>query len=70
MPRRRWTWPLLLTLLLTVLIPLPATAAEPSAPRPPAPPVPAAARSAADVPLPSLRATTTQVASGLRRPTA
>ncbi|MEY9488557.1 glucose/arabinose dehydrogenase [Streptomyces calvus] len=70
MPRRRWTWPLLLTLLLTALIPLPAAAAEPSAPRPPAPPVSAAARSAADVPLPSLRATTTQVASGLRRPTA
>ncbi|MCF2130016.1 PQQ-dependent sugar dehydrogenase [Strepomyces sp. STD 3.1] len=41
-------------LLLTALAPAPAAAAEPAAP----------------VPLPSLSATTTQVASGLRRPTA
>ncbi|MFD0319018.1 PQQ-dependent sugar dehydrogenase [Streptomyces flavalbus] len=62
MPRRRWTGPLLLALLLTVLAPLPAAARQPTA----APPAPTADR----VPLPSISATTTQVASGLRRPTA
>ncbi|MET9367907.1 PQQ-dependent sugar dehydrogenase [Streptomyces griseoflavus] len=64
MPRRRWTGSVLLTLLLTVLSPLPAGAADP---------VPGGAEPApraAAVPLPSLSATTTQVASGLRRPTA
>jgi glucose/arabinose dehydrogenase len=64
MPRRRWTGPLLLALLLTALIPLPAATAEPSAV------AGSPAAKAAAVPLPSLSATTTQVASGLRRPTA
>ncbi|GHH92613.1 PQQ-dependent sugar dehydrogenase [Streptomyces capillispiralis] len=62
-PRRRWTGPLLLALLLTALAPWPATADT----------APARAETkahAATVPLPSLSATTTQVASGLRRPTA
>ncbi|MEV6961220.1 PQQ-dependent sugar dehydrogenase [Streptomyces sp. NPDC051207] len=64
MPRRRWTGPLL-ALLLTVLTPLPAAAAESSA----APARTGTAQGASAVPLPSLKATTTQVASGLRRPT-
>ncbi|MEU9556376.1 PQQ-dependent sugar dehydrogenase [Streptomyces fumanus] len=57
MLRRRWTGPLLLLLLLTVLASPPAAAS------------PTAADAASAVPLPSLKATTTQVASGLRRPT-
>lgn len=72
MPRRRRTGQLLLTVLLTTLISLPAAAAQSSAAAPPAragaTPTDAAA-DASSVPLPSLRATTTQVASGLRRPT-
>ncbi|MFG3138656.1 PQQ-dependent sugar dehydrogenase [Streptomyces sp. NPDC048211] len=70
----------MLALLLTALASSPATAARPSAAAQPL----AAAQSVApagnvpdgavaapsSVPLPSLRATTTQVASGLRRPTA
>lgn len=61
MSRRRPTWSLLLTLLLTALTLSPAAASQPVA---------AAPRDTSSVPLPSLRATTTQVASGLRRPTA
>ena len=64
MPRPRWTGPVLLALLLTVLTPLPSAAADP------APPPKETTKAAPSVPLPSLRATTTQVASGLRRPTA
>ncbi|MFE6286638.1 PQQ-dependent sugar dehydrogenase [Streptomyces sp. NPDC057877] len=52
---------MLLALLLTVLTPLPAAASQPSE-------TTTAATSA--TPLPSLKATTTQVAFGLRRPTA
>jgi glucose/arabinose dehydrogenase len=59
MLRRRWTGPLLLLLLLSVLITSPPAVASPPT-----------ADAAAAVPLPSLKATTTQVASGLRRPTA
>ncbi|MDQ0792514.1 PQQ-dependent sugar dehydrogenase [Streptomyces sp. B1I3] len=72
MPRRHWTGQLLLALLLTTLAPLPAAAARSSAADPPATrgTVPAAAAAPSSVPLPSLHATTTQVASGLRRPTA
>ncbi|WP_093804333.1 PQQ-dependent sugar dehydrogenase [Streptomyces sp. Wb2n-11] len=74
MSRRRWTGPLLLALLLTALTPLPATTQSFAA----APPATAntmatrtgAAQDTPPVPLPSLSATTTQVASGLRRPTA
>ncbi|ALC24581.1 PQQ-dependent sugar dehydrogenase [Streptomyces pristinaespiralis] len=84
MPRRRWAGPLLLTLLLTAFALLPA-AAPPSFAAAPAttadtapvrttadtaPVRTAAATRAAAVPLPSLSTTTTQVASGLRRPTA
>ncbi|MGW0776719.1 PQQ-dependent sugar dehydrogenase [Streptomyces sp. NPDC002835] len=65
MPRRRWAGPLLLALLLGTLTLLPA-AAPPSA----AAATPAATTDTATVPLPSLSTTTTQVASGLRRPTA
>ncbi|MFI1420331.1 PQQ-dependent sugar dehydrogenase [Streptomyces sp. NPDC020731] len=61
--RRRWTVPLLLVLLLTALAPLPAAADT-------APLRTETAEAAPTVPLPSLGATTTQVASGLRRPTA
>jgi glucose/arabinose dehydrogenase len=65
MPRRRWAGPLLLALLLATLTLLPAAT----------PPSAAAATvdtttDTATVPLPSLSTTTTQVASGLRRPTA
>jgi glucose/arabinose dehydrogenase len=73
MPRRRWTGPLLLVFLLTVLAPLPAAAQPRTAPSATAPKTVAARAGAADtsaVPLPSLSATTTQVAYGLRRPTA
>ncbi|MFF8030958.1 PQQ-dependent sugar dehydrogenase [Streptomyces sp. NPDC016626] len=63
MSRRRWTGPLLLALLLTALAPVPAAADT-------APPAAETAEHTAAVPLPSLSATTTQVASGLRRPTA
>jgi glucose/arabinose dehydrogenase len=75
MLRRRWTAPLLLSLLLSVLAPLPAaTAAQPDETAPSAAaettaPRKAAANTAAAVPMPSLHATTTQVAFGLRRPT-
>ncbi|MFE9680844.1 PQQ-dependent sugar dehydrogenase [Streptomyces sp. NPDC006285] len=75
MPRRRWTGPVLLALLLTALTALPATAVPDLGAGPPTsthtPAHRAKAREAAPaVPLPSLSATTTQVASGLRRPTA
>lgn len=73
MPQRHWTGQLLLALLLTTLAPLPAVAAPASAAVSSATgdTVPAgAAEAPSSVPLPSLRATTTQVASGLRRPTA
>jgi glucose/arabinose dehydrogenase len=75
MPRRRWAGPLLLALLLTALALLPAAtppsaAAAPSTTADTAPPRPGAAADTAPVPLPSLSTTTTQVASGLRRPTA
>ncbi|MDG9716817.1 PQQ-dependent sugar dehydrogenase [Streptomyces sp. DH24] len=63
MPRRRWIGPLL-ALLLTALSPLPAAATETSAE------TATASSAAATTPLPSLTATTTQVASGLKRPTA
>ncbi|MFH8754291.1 PQQ-dependent sugar dehydrogenase [Streptomyces atroolivaceus] len=62
MSRRRWAGPLLLALLLTAPLSLPATADSAGAVPP--------GESASAVPLPSLSATTTQVASGLRRPTA
>ncbi|MFC8224239.1 PQQ-dependent sugar dehydrogenase [Streptomyces sp. NPDC057287] len=63
MPRRRWTGPLLLALLLTAPLSSPAEAdALPSRA--------ATAEAASPAPLPSLHATTTQVASGLKRPTA
>ncbi|GAA2993190.1 PQQ-dependent sugar dehydrogenase [Streptomyces fulvorobeus] len=66
MLRRRWTGQLLLALLLTTLAPLPAAAQSRAAD-----PLPAGAAAAPSaVPLPSLHATTTQVAFGLRRPTA
>lgn len=73
MLRSHWTGQLLLALLLTTLAPLPAAVAQPLAAAPTAtadtrPTGTGAAPSS--VPLPSLRATTTQVASGLRRPTA
>ncbi|MCG5219321.1 PQQ-dependent sugar dehydrogenase [Streptosporangium sp. KLBMP 9127] len=78
MPGRRWTAPALLTLSLSLLAPLtaltpPAAATTPSS-------VAAASSSVADsgagrqdasrVPLEEINATTTQVAFGLRRPTA
>ncbi|MEU1055494.1 PQQ-dependent sugar dehydrogenase [Streptomyces sp. NPDC005876] len=59
MLRRRWTGPLLLLLLLLTVLTSPPAAASPDK-----------ADAASAVPLPSLKATTTQVASGLRRPTA
>ncbi|CAM5567156.1 PQQ-dependent sugar dehydrogenase [Streptomyces atroolivaceus] len=62
MSRRRWAVSLLLALLLTAPLSLPATADSAGAVPP--------GESASAVPLPSLSATTTQVASGLRRPTA
>ncbi|MEV7105475.1 PQQ-dependent sugar dehydrogenase [Streptomyces atroolivaceus] len=62
MSRRRWAGSLLLALLLTAPLSLPATADSAGAVPP--------GESASAVPLPSLSATTTQVASGLRRPTA
>ncbi|MEV2251193.1 PQQ-dependent sugar dehydrogenase [Streptomyces sp. NPDC050147] len=62
MSRRHWAGSLILTLLLTALTLSPVAGPRSFAAAPPA---------AADtVPLPSLHATTTQVASGLRRPTA
>ncbi|MGW0789494.1 PQQ-dependent sugar dehydrogenase [Streptomyces sp. NPDC002911] len=64
MPRRRWAGPLLLALLFTAPLSLPATAADTEPPRA------EAVEDTSLVPLPSLSATTTQVASGLRRPTA
>ncbi|MFJ6851863.1 PQQ-dependent sugar dehydrogenase [Streptomyces sp. NPDC091271] len=64
MSRRRWAGPLLLALLLTAPLSLPATAADTVPPRT------GAAEATSPVPLPSLSATTTQVASGLKRPTA
>ncbi|MGP3752295.1 PQQ-dependent sugar dehydrogenase [Streptomyces sp. IBSNAI001] len=64
MHRRRWAGPLLLALLLTAPASFPATAADT------APPRAETTAGAASVPLPSLSATTTQVASGLKRPTA
>ena len=84
MPRRRWTKPLLLAVSLTVLTPLAlsatATASDDASPgaagAAEAAGAAATERSAAGdvetaaVPLENLTATTTQVASGLRRPTA
>ncbi len=74
MSRRRWTGPLLLALLLTTLTPLPVAtqsfAAAPPATANTMPTRTGAAQDTPPVPLPSLSATTTQVASGLRRPTA
>lgn len=64
MSRRRWAGPLLLALLLTAPLSLPATAADAVPSRT------GAAEATPLVPLPSLSATTTQVASGLKRPTA
>ncbi|MDT0270071.1 PQQ-dependent sugar dehydrogenase [Streptomyces sp. DSM 44915] len=78
MPRRRWTGPLLLAASLTLLAPLAVTttavAAEDAAARDAPPPAAALDQAAgepgtAEVPLDNLTATTTQVASGLRRPT-
>ncbi|MGW0535083.1 PQQ-dependent sugar dehydrogenase [Streptomyces sp. NPDC003032] len=63
MSRCRWTWPLLLPLLLTALTLPPVAGTQSFAAAPPT-------ATASPVPLPSLHATTTQVASGLRRPTA
>ena len=64
MPIRRWTGPLLLAaLLLTAPLSSPVAADAP-------PPRTVTAQGGTPVPLPSLSATTTQVASGLRRPTA
>uniref|UniRef100_A0AAU3GY28 PQQ-dependent sugar dehydrogenase n=1 Tax=Streptomyces sp. NBC_01401 TaxID=2903854 RepID=A0AAU3GY28_9ACTN len=63
MSRRRWAWPLLLALLLTAPLSAPATAES-------APARTQGAEAAPSVPLTSLSATTTQVASGLKRPTA
>lgn len=60
MLRRRWTAPLLLTAALALFAPLTAAAA-------PEPTVTGAGQ-AAEVPLEELAVTTTQVASGLRRP--
>lgn len=75
MLRRRWTGQFLLALLLTALTLLPVTAAPSFAATAPTtadtvPPRTGAAQGTSPVPLPSLSATTTQVASGLRRPTA
>lgn len=73
MLRRRWTGQLLLALLLTTLAPLPAAATQSFATARAATADTGPTGAEADpssVPLPSLRATTTQVASGLRRPTA
>lgn len=64
MSRRRWAGPVLLALLLTAPLSLPATSADAVPPRA------GAAEATSLVPLPSLSATTTQVASGLKRPTA
>ncbi|CAL9600996.1 hypothetical protein SUDANB58_05439 [Streptomyces sp. enrichment culture] len=74
--RRRWTGPLLLAALLTAPASPPAAAAPPPPAAAPvaatgtAPPRTEPAGTTSTVPLPSLSATTTQVASGLRRPTA
>lgn len=65
MSRRRWTGPLLAALSLALVVPLSASASPPAAPDP----SPAAADAAA-VPLEELTVTATQVAFGLRRPTA
>ncbi|KAB8169867.1 glucose/sorbosone dehydrogenase-like protein [Streptomyces sp. 3MP-14] len=79
MPRRRWTGPLLLAVSLTVLTPIAVTATASASDDGGAPPAAEAARSAgaaagdveaAAVPLENLTADTTQVAAGLRRPTA
>jgi glucose/arabinose dehydrogenase len=75
MPRRHWAGSLLLTLLLTALTLLPVAGTQPFAAASPTaadtvPPRAGAAQDTSPVPLPSLSATTTQVASGLRRPTA
>jgi glucose/arabinose dehydrogenase len=74
MLRRRWTGPLLLTLSLTVLVPLSASASPPGAAQPPAVTAAADAGQRADPaavpPLEDLTMSATQVAFGLRRPTA
>ncbi|GGT25824.1 hypothetical protein GCM10010271_31810 [Streptomyces kurssanovii] len=75
MPRRRWAGSLLLALLPTALTLLPAAtppsfAALPSTPADTATPRTAGPTDTALVPLPALSTTTTQVASGPRRPTA
>ncbi|CAM5725477.1 hypothetical protein SGLAM104S_05602 [Streptomyces glaucescens] len=72
MLRRHWTCPLALVFLLTLLAPLPpfAAAAAPATTSQTTASRAAAADTTSTVPLPSLSATTTQVAYGLRRPTA
>ncbi|UYQ65991.1 PQQ-dependent sugar dehydrogenase [Streptomyces peucetius] len=76
MPRRRWTGPLLSAFLLTAalaLLPTTTAASFAAASHTTAdttPPRTEMAARTAPVPLPSLSTTTTQVASGLRRPTA
>ncbi|MCX5412779.1 PQQ-dependent sugar dehydrogenase [Streptomyces sp. NBC_00059] len=71
MSRRRWTGSLLLALLLTAPLSLPAAAApEPGAAASTTTADTSSAADVSSVPLPSLSATTTQVASGLKRPVA
>ncbi|HWU08632.1 MAG TPA: PQQ-dependent sugar dehydrogenase [Streptomyces sp.] len=66
MPRRRWAGSLLLALLLTAPLASPATADTVDT----VPTRTGTAEGVSPVPFPSLSATTTQVASGLKRPTA
>ncbi|RBM20853.1 PQQ-dependent sugar dehydrogenase [Streptomyces sp. PT12] len=71
MPRRRRAAPVLSAVILALLAPLTAVTSASAAPAAPAAPAPRAADAgAADVPLEELTTTTTQVASGLYRPTA
>jgi glucose/arabinose dehydrogenase len=71
MPRRRWAAPLLLALSLPLLTPLAASGATSTPSASHASDASGAPRAAtAAVPLEEVTATTTQVASGLRRPTA
>ncbi|MEE1942880.1 PQQ-dependent sugar dehydrogenase [Streptomyces sp. TRM 70361] len=66
MLRRRWTGALLLALPLVLIAPLSASASPPAAPSAAA----SASPAAAPAPLEDVTASTVQVASGLRRPTA
>ncbi|MEE1927108.1 PQQ-dependent sugar dehydrogenase [Streptomyces sp. TRM 70351] len=70
MLRRRWSGPLLLALLLTVIAPLHASASASPAGTLPSPAPTASGADAAPAPLADITTTTTQVAYGLRRPTA